>query len=85
MLKSEDITKLAKECKLEVNVDFEYDFDNSKSNIYHIYALLLEIKDRFELCDYFFLTDQELPPMLKNNRTEEILDELLNNGVINGY
>lgn len=83
MLKCTDIINLAKECKLEVNMDFEY--ENVNTSIYHLYALLLEIKDRFELVDYFYLTNQKLPPMLENNRTEEILDELVENNVILGY
>lgn len=83
MLKATDIINLAKECKLEANVDFEY--ENANTSIYHLYALLLEIKDRFELYDYFYFTNQDLPPMLENERTEDILEELLKNNVITGY
>ncbi|MBO5839302.1 MAG: hypothetical protein J6R06_06500 [Bacteroidales bacterium] len=89
MLKCEDIINLAKECKLEVNEDFEFEFskipNDYRYSIYHFYALLLEIKDRFELLDYFYLTNQDLPPMLENERTEDILEELLQNHIILGY
>lgn len=83
MLKSEDIINLAKDCKLEANVDFG--FENAKTSIYHLYALLLELKDRYELFDYFYLINQPLPPMLDNDRNQNILEELLKNDVIVGF
>ena len=88
MLKIEDISKLAKECNLEVNVDIEYDIDTP--SIYYTYSLLLEIRDRFELVEYFNAINNrkdvwKYPELLNNNRTEEILDELLKMRVIDGY
>lgn len=89
MLKVTDIEKLAKDLKLEVNPDIEEDITGSE--IYSIYANLLELRDRWEIFDYFYMitnnckADVTEPEMLKNNRTEEILDYLLENGVITGY
>lgn len=89
MLKVTDIEKLVKELKLEVNPDIEEDITGSE--IYSIYANLLELRDRWEIFDYFYMisnnskNDVSVPPMLNNNRTEEILDYLLKNGVIERY
>lgn len=89
MLKIEDIVKVAKECNLEVNEDIE--FDISTNSIYMTYALLLELRDRFELTDYYNLINNNrkdswnYPELLRNGRDEEILDELVKMNVILGY
>lgn len=89
MLKIEDISKLAKECNLAVNVDIEYDIDTP--SIYYTYSLLLELRDRFELVEYFNAIynnrkdSWNYPEQLNNDRSEEILEELLKMHVIDEY
>lgn len=89
MLKVTDIEKIAKECNLEVNVDLEYDIDTP--SIYYTYSLLLELRDLFELVDYYNLIfnnrkdSWKYPEPLDNDRTNEILEELHKQHVIDGY
>lgn len=89
MLKVTDIEKLAKECNLEVNVDLEYDIDTP--SIYYTYSLLLELKDLFELIDYYNLFNNnrkdrwEYPYPVDGDRTNQILEELHKQHIIDGY